>query len=307
MMFFIAKDGIYATEGGQEQSIVENDIKPLFPTYDTPGESVHDYEAVDFTRPDDMRLAYHNDELYFLYIGRDSGTRQELIYDLLKKRWRATDSTVGISDVYSEPNTISSLLLGTVGGVVYLAGGAHDPSELDVIENMNITTVVTVGVTLTAGAYFTRATRFTAAGEVAMSYEFGPLAIDPTHAIQVSFPGGPPDTVKWRVYYGLTSGLEDQYQEFTEASLVGSRVVVIIAAGTAGTLPTLNADNNISVAVRTGAHDQGAPLNQKQYGNVIFDLDPGGATVTAPVTITPLINGEVQTEAVLTVTGIGRR
>jgi len=307
MMFFIAKDGIYATEGGQEQSIVENDIKPLFPTYDTPGESVHDYEAVDFTRPDDMRLAYHNDELYFLYIGRDSGTRQELIYDLLKKRWRATDSTVGISDVYSEPNTISSLLLGTVGGVVYLAGGAHDPSELDVIENMNITTVVTVGVTLTAGAYFTRATRFTAAGEVAMSYEFGPLAIDPTHAIQVSFPGGPPDTVKWRVYYGLTSGLEDQYQEFTEASLVGSRVVVIIAAGTAGTLPTLNADNNISVAVRTGAHDQGAPLNQKQYGNVIFDLDPGGATVTAPVTITPLINGEVQTEAALTVTGIGRR
>ena len=38
-MYFISKDGIYESTGGQEQSLVENDIKPLFPTYDSPARS----------------------------------------------------------------------------------------------------------------------------------------------------------------------------------------------------------------------------------------------------------------------------
>ena len=59
---------------------------------------------------------------------------------------------------------------------------------------------------------------------------------------------------------------------------------------------------DITVTIRTGAYDQGMPLNLKEYGNVLFDLDPGGATVAKPVTITPLLNGEMITGAAITVT-----
>ncbi len=192
-MYFVSKDGIYMSTGGQETSIVENDIKPLFPTYDTPGQDVEGYEAVDMSQPAAMRLCYFNDELYFIYVGLTSQTKRMLIYDVLKKRWRGADYAQMPTEPYSELSTTSSLLLGMNDGTLYQAGGEAD------------------------------------------------------------------------------------------------------------------GDQDILVSLRTGAHDQGAPLNRKQYGNVIIDIDPGGADTTHPVTITPLINGETQTEAALIVTGSGRQ
>lgn len=192
-IFFISKDGIYATTGGQETSIVENDIKPLFPTYDTPGEPVENYDAIDYSQPNSMRLNYYNDELWFIYMGLTTQTLQLLIYDLVKKRWRGAAYASSITTTYTEPATTSSLLLGTTLGQLTSAGGPQD-----------ITT-------------------------------------------------------------------------------------------------------DIQAILRTGAHDQGAPLNRKQYGNVIFDLDPGGANTSHPVTITPYINGEAQSESALTITGSGRQ
>lgn len=193
-IFFIAKDGIYATTGGQETSIVENDIKPLFPTYDTPGQPVENYDAIDYSQPDSMRLVYYNDELWFVYVGLTTQQLQLLIYDLVKKRWRAAVYNHFIPTLYSEPATVSSLLLGTDIGTLDQVGGQSDPNNVPIF-----------------------------------------------------------------------------------------------------------------VQLRTGAHDQGAPLNQKQYGNVIFDIDPGGANVANPITITPFINGEAATEASLVVTGTGRQ
>ena len=304
-MYFVAKDGIYQSLGGRESSIVENDLKPLFPTYDTPGQSVNGYEAVDMTHPDDLRLRYHNDELYFLYIGMTTGTRQVLVYDIQKKRWRAIDADNGLSMVYTEPATVSSLLYGTSAGCIYQAGGSTDPLELEIIENAGIGPI-TVASSFTAGTQYVRMVRYTAAGAQGISYETA-VVVSPTIGIIVTFPVAPAGTLKWRVLYGTTPGAENTYMEYTEASLAASRTVTITAVGTAGVVPTVNADPNISVVLRTGAHDQGAPLNQKQYGNVIFDLDPGGATVAAPVTITPYINGEVASEAALMVTGSGRQ
>ncbi len=40
---------------------------------------------------------------------------------------------------------------------------------------------------------------------------------------------------------------------------------------------------------------------------MIFDLDPGGANVSFPVTITPYINGEIASTAAIQVTGNGRQ
>src|SRR5215469_16513890 len=99
-----------------------------------------------------------------------------------------------------------------------------------------------------------------------------------------------------------------QYVAFTEAQVAAAgRLVNVTTPGTPGTIPTVNGFSNIQVRLRTGAHDQGVPLNQKQYGNVIIDLDPGGATTNQPVFVTPYINGEVASQATISVTGTGRQ
>lgn len=192
-IYFVAKDGVYRTAGAQEESLVENSIKPLFPTQDSPGESVNGYEAVDLSQVNDIRLAYHNNEIWFRYKGIDTGDIFWLIYDCLKLRWRAAEYNPDLLDVYSEPGTASSLLLSDSNGSLYSAGATTDNGT------------------------------------------------------------------------------------------------------------------NITCNVRTGAHDQSMPLTQKEYGSVLFDIDPGGATAQLPITITPLINGETVTESALTITGSGRQ
>lgn len=71
----------------------------------------------------------------------------------------------------------------------------------------------------------------------------------------------------------------------------------------------ITSDNGVAipVTIRTGAHDQGNPLALKQYGNVVFDIDPGGATTASPVLITCFINGATAVGSTLTVTGTGRQ
>lgn len=199
-VYFVAKDGIYSTDGGPEQSLVENNIKPLFPTLDNPlGRQVEDCDAVNMERIEDIRLRFHNDELYFTYRGLNSGNLQTLVYDQNKDRWRRANYPVGITTIYSEEaGPASSLLLGDSTGSLY----------------------------------------------------------------------------------STASGTGDVLQASTP---------------------------DISVEIRTGAFDQGIPLNQKEYGNVLIDIDPGGATVFKPVTITPYLNGEVVVGAAVTVTGTGRQ
>lgn len=199
MVYFVAKDGVYMTTGGEETSLVEDDIKPLFPTLDNPlGRVIEGYDSVDLERIEDIRLRIHNDELYFIYRGITTGKLQMLAYDQNKKRWRAAVYPVNITTIYSEEGTVSSLLLGDSTGSMY-------------------------------------------------STQLG-------------------------------SG------DILQASTV-----------------------DIPVTIRTGAYDQSLPLNQKEYGNVLFDIDPGGATLAKPITITPLLNGEVITGAAITVTGTGRQ
>lgn len=192
-IYFVSKDGIYVTTGGAEESIVENWIKPLFPTKDGPGVSVNGYEAVDLSARSSIRLTPHNDEIYFTYAGATTGTLQTLVWDVRKKRWRAAAYTPSIPTFYSEPGTASTLLLG------------GNDNEL----------------------------------------------------------------------FQSTIGQDD--------------------------------DSAITVHVVTGSYDQGLPLNEKEYGNVIFDLDPGGATNALPVTITPIVNGGLQPQSAITVTGSGRQ
>jgi len=188
-IYFVAKDGVYMTTGGEEQSLVDNDIKPLFPTQSGPGRDVGGYEAIDFTVLEDIELEWHNDELYFTYKGATSGDRQTLIYDLVRRRWRAATWSPEVVTVYSEVSTVSSLLMGSTTGLYYEAQGNDDQGT------------------------------------------------------------------------------------------------------------------DITASLRTGSHDQGQPLNTKQYGVLLVDCDPGDATVI----VTPFINGEASSLAPTNLTGSGRQ
>jgi hypothetical protein len=195
---FIAKDGWYLTAGGAEQSIADDFIRPLFPTYDAPGKDANGYEAINMDDEDGLRLERHNSEIWFDYTGKTSGTRQTIIYDERKNRFRAyyrgEAATSRAQMHYSEQGTVSRL---------------------------------------------------------------------------------------------LTGGIENSVFE--------------------GKLATDDNGASIPVHIRTGARDQGAPLNLKEYGDVIFDIDPGAATVANPVTITPYINADAQSQAAIHVTGNGRQ
>jgi len=197
-IYFVSKDGVYVTNGGPEASITDDSIRPLFPTFDAPGRDANGYEAIDMTDENGLRLCRHNSEIWFDYTGATSGTRQTLIYDERRNRWRAYDrdglTTSEVQMHYSEPETVSRLLMGA--------------------------------------------------------------------------------TVN-KVFEGSALASDDS--------------------------------GDIEVHIRTGSRDQGQPLNLKEYGDVIFDIDPGGATDAHPVVITPYINGQLTAEAAINVTGSGRQ
>jgi len=80
-IFFVAEDGLFATNGGPEDWLSEA-INPLF--Y---GTAVNGYQPIDKSAGDALRLTVWENCLYFQYQDT-SGNRQVLVYSLLQKFWR---------------------------------------------------------------------------------------------------------------------------------------------------------------------------------------------------------------------------
>lgn len=195
-VYFVAKDGIYATTGGVQQSLTFDSIQPLFPTGDSPGQVAGGYPPIDFSHPEDISLEYNNGEVWFTYRGVNQPQTSQLVYDIGRQRWRGVQySNPSMQVVYSERATTSSLLLGGQDGTLYQVGGVSDNGAV------------------------------------------------------------------------------------------------------------------MGVNVSTGAFDQGHPLNMKEYGGVIFDIDPGGSTGNpgAQLLVAILINGGVTFVTTLSLTGSGRQ
>ena len=126
-IYFVSKDGVYRTQGGPEQSIIDDSLRPLFPTREAPvGIPVGLYDAVDLSQEDSLRLAFHNGEIWFYYIGLTTQQQQLMIFDERRSRWRPSSYTPAMQMAYSEPNTSSSLLFGGRDGSLYAAGGTND-------------------------------------------------------------------------------------------------------------------------------------------------------------------------------------
>lgn len=126
-VYYLSKDGIYATSGGAERSITADELWPLFN-----GDSVtiagHTYRAVDYTQASYCRLAFNNNDLWFQYKATDNQTYC-LVYSLVYKRWTSATFAVGTNSLYDDEETTNRFMLGTTGGYLALNSGTADASS----------------------------------------------------------------------------------------------------------------------------------------------------------------------------------
>lgn len=147
---FVGKDGIYLSKGGGPESLTDEDLYPLFPhegsgsdptSYifvdgmNDPDPALVGISAVDFSKPDAMRLAYGDGFLYFDYIDL-KGIHRTLVYNFQSKAWvsRDTNNQSGLSTHYYEvlvdtadqTKTERQMMVGSIDGIIGAFGGSTD-------------------------------------------------------------------------------------------------------------------------------------------------------------------------------------
>jgi hypothetical protein len=106
MIWFLAEDAIYETAGGPETPITEDDLWPIFH-----GLAVETYQPIDFTQKNYLRMAYHDNEVFFMY--KDTaGNIQLLAWNRLKRRWRHANYWFGPDCIYADAELGNFLLFG---------------------------------------------------------------------------------------------------------------------------------------------------------------------------------------------------
>lgn len=94
--FFGNKDGIYFTRGGgAAESIIDPDLRPLFPQEGTAAEAIRNLNPIDFTQTDRLRLSFVDQVLYFDYLDT-SGESHTLVYEPRYQRWTPDAYAVGV-------------------------------------------------------------------------------------------------------------------------------------------------------------------------------------------------------------------
>lgn len=81
-IYFVARDGVFRTSGGVEQSITDERLAPLFN-----GITRNGYNPIDFNAADVIQLKILGEELHFTYQDTD-GDVQHMIYSVIFNRWR---------------------------------------------------------------------------------------------------------------------------------------------------------------------------------------------------------------------------
>lgn len=126
-IFYVARDAVRVT-GGAASQILSDQIKPLFN-----GETVNGRLPIDFSQPLEIRLTFHNGDLWFAY--KDTGgNRQKAVYSVEYKYWRFADfqSTVTGALYSDESRNLQGLegpnrlLLGTPSGLIARHDGFTD-------------------------------------------------------------------------------------------------------------------------------------------------------------------------------------
>lgn len=128
--WFLAKDGIYETQGGEAKCITDVDLFPLFPNEGNEGVAANGYLPPDMSQRTYLRLSYDKGKVYFNYKDT-SGTPKCLVYDPLVEGWfpddYQTDSQVFLH--YSDEAREGLRLLGCGSGKVMLSFGHGDNGQ----------------------------------------------------------------------------------------------------------------------------------------------------------------------------------
>jgi hypothetical protein len=129
-IFFLGDDGVpYASNGASATSLVEDDLRPLFPRDGVPGKTTNGIYPPDLTVTNRLRFAWVQNRLRFDFQNTLGGGEQFcLVYDPLRKGWWPwIYESVEMNTAYWEEgeSLVSELLLGQ-DGHVYQAGGFGD-------------------------------------------------------------------------------------------------------------------------------------------------------------------------------------
>ena len=133
LIYFVGKDGIYVSEGGQPRSITDDRLYKLFPHDGQPGEAVNGIPAPDYTRSTEFQLVATGDALYFIYpiaspfLGY--GEWHCLRYDYGLTAW--------IYDVYGDGG-LQSLHYATGAGVYQLIGGTGNKNVVQLLGSTDV-------------------------------------------------------------------------------------------------------------------------------------------------------------------------
>jgi hypothetical protein len=126
-IWFLSKDGIYVTDGGPSESITDDDLYPLFPHEGSAGIQVNEHFPVDMTKRNYLRLAYHDEKLYFDY--RDTANAPRTFVYIPGRGWVADLSNpplLGGLRYSSEGDGVHDMFLGALDGHIHKAGGETD-------------------------------------------------------------------------------------------------------------------------------------------------------------------------------------
>ncbi len=133
LIYFLASDGIYATNGA-EMKCLTDELAQLFPHDGVAGESVTRYGvtvfAPDLTQTSALRLAWHENRLYFDHLDT-GGNRRTLVFNTAGGAPESYDYyPQGVTFHRAEETEGGhALLLGGADGKLYTQAGTADPAS----------------------------------------------------------------------------------------------------------------------------------------------------------------------------------
>ena len=140
-MYWLGKDGIYASEGGLPRSLTDASLYPLFPHEGQVGVETNGYpppympiQSGIVAQDTRLRLAYYEDWLYFDFSYTLGGTYATLVWQAdTFEGWNWDESgAIAVRTHYGEEGPgVHSLLVGTDAGKVYQMVAGQDDAVLD--------------------------------------------------------------------------------------------------------------------------------------------------------------------------------
>ena len=128
-IYFVSKDGIYRSEGGQPVSITNDSLYDLFPHDGLNGSTINGISAPDYTRAQEFTLTTYGPMVYFDYPGLD-GNFHTLIYDANLQGWMVDEyancGEGALVHCGQRGKDNFSMLLGTGNGHVCQVSGVND-------------------------------------------------------------------------------------------------------------------------------------------------------------------------------------